>query len=262
MKNISLLISTCDKFSDLWDQHIIQLRKHWKGEMFPVYMVTDKKTPKRYDGVEIIVAGEEKDFPMRIKYAIEQIPTEFILLTLDDYFLINDVYSKKLDYLAQLAKEKNIFYLKLYDRRMTNPKKYEAIDNLIPIDLNRKYAITLYPAIWDKRFLFNSVKKDMTPWKYEPSLTYYAKQENAVCMFCHAGVFNILDVVRKGKVLHKADIYFKRNNISIGDRPKISWWIEIKLFIMDIISWYMPRSIFRAGKRLLKYFGKTFYSED
>ena len=262
MATVSLLISTCDKFCDLWDEHIVLLRNHWIGEIWKVYLVTDKQTDRKYEGIDIIVAGEDKDFPMRIKYAAELIDSDFILLTLDDYFIINDIHEEKLHLLVDRANNEHFDYLKLYDRRMTDPRKYEAVDVLYKIDLSRKYAITLYPAIWNRMFLINSVSGDMTAWKYEPSLTDYARDLNANCMFSHAGLFDILDVVRKGKVLSKANKYFKKHGIDIGDRPLIKRSTEIKLAVMDYISWYTPRCVFVAGKRVLKMFGKTFYSED
>ena len=262
MTTVSLLISTCDKFSDLWDEHINLLRKYWIGDDWKIYLVTDKETSRKYKGVEIIVAGEEKDFPMRIKYASEHIETDYILLTLDDYFIINNVYEEKLRYLVYRANNDKIDYLKLYDRRKTNPRKYESVESLLKIDLTKKYAITLYPAIWNRSFLHNSVSADMTAWKYEPSLTDYARRKNANCMFSHAGLFSILDVVRKGKVLNKANKYFRKHGIDIGDRPLIKRRTEVKLAIMNYISWYTPRSVFIFGKRILRKFGKTFYSED
>ena len=262
MPNASLLISTCDNYSDLWDAHISLLKKNWKGEMWKVFLVTDKETSKEYEGINIIVAGEDKDFPMRIKYAAEVIKTDYILLTLDDYFVINEIDSQKLDYLVQRAESETIDYLKLYDRRKTNPSKYESIEKLNGIDLSKKYAITLYPAIWERSFLFNSVTTDMSPWTYEPSLTKYATESNANCMFSYAGAFDILDVVRKGRILRNADKFFKKNGILIGDRPLMQRRTEFKLALMDRISWYTPRMLFVLGKRVLTRFGKKFYSED
>ena len=262
MASISLLISTCEKFSDLWDEHIALLRKHWKGSFWKVYMVTDKPTEKKYDGIEIISAGMEKDFPLRLKFAAEFIQSDYILLTLDDYFLTDDIDPDKLMYLADRAEKERIRYLKLYDRRRTNPRNYDPIEQLTPIDLDKKYAVTLYPAIWEKDFLFYSVETDISPWQYEPSLTLYAKNCAANCMFSHTGCFPILDVVRKGKVLHKANGYFKRNGIDIGDRPLISRAMEVKLTLMDWISWYTPRKAFVAGKKVLRKMGLHFYSDD
>ena len=261
-KNASLLISTCDKFSDLWDTHISFLRKKWVGDFWKVYMVTDRPTDKSYDGVEIIVAESGLDFPMRIRYALDFIKTDYVLLTLDDYFLIEKAYSEKLEYLVGRAEMENIDYLLLYDRRKTNPKKYESIDKLVPIDLNQKYSVNLYPAIWSKEFLKNSVNGDLNPWLYEPTLTNYAKNQNAKCCFSHSGAFVVLDVVRKGKVLHKANSYFKKHNVDIGDRPIISRFIEIKLAFMDLISWYMPKRLFKIIKKAAMICGMKFYSED
>lgn len=262
MDNIALVISTCDKFSDLWDTHIALYKKNWDGPFWKTYMVTDKPTDKSYDGVEIIVAGENLDFPMRLKYALGKIDKDYVLVTLDDYFLIEKTDALKLNYLAERAEKEKIDYLMLYERRKTNPKNFTSLDRLEPIDLTEKYAVTLYPAIWSKQFLYNSVKADMNPWYYEPSLTNYAKDVGANCKFSHTGTFVILDVVRKGKVLHKANRYFKKHGISIGKRPLISRVTEIKLDIMDYISWYMPRKMFIAGKKVLAKFGITFYSED
>lgn len=260
--NASLLISTCDKFSDLWDAHISFLRKNWLGDLWNVYMVTDRPTDKSYDGVEIIVAEGGLDFPMRIKYALDFIKTDYVLLTLDDYFLIEKTYSEKLEYLIDRAETENIDYLLLYNRRKTNLKKYESIDKLVPIDLNQKYAVNLYPAIWSKKFLKNSVNGDLSPWLYESTLTNYAKNKNAKCCFSHSGAFVILDVVRKGKVLHKARAYFKKHNIYIGERPTISRLTEIKLGVMDIIWLYVPKRLFKIIKKVAIACGMKFYSED
>ena len=259
---ISVLISTCDKFSDLWDTHIALYKKYWDGPLWKTYLVTDKPTEKHYDSIEIIVADSNLDFPMRIRYALDYIHTDYVLLTLDDYFLIEKTSAKGLQYLAERASNEHISYLKLYDRRKTNPRKYTEVRQLEPIDLSRKYALTLYPAIWDKQFLFNSVKADMSPWLYEPSLTKYAQEQKANCQFSHAGTFVILDVVRKGKILHKANRYFKKNGIDIGNRPLISRATELKLALMDAVSWYMPRKLFTACKKTLRKFGVSFFSED
>ena len=261
-ESAALLISTCDKFSDLWDEHIALLKKNWECNLWKIYMVTDRPNDKHYDGVEIIVADGNSDFPMRIKYALNFIESDYLLLTLDDYFLIEKAYSNKLNYLVDRAKNEKIDYLLLYERRKLNPKKYEAVESLTPIDLNQKYAVNLYPAIWKKSFLKNSVNGNLSPWLYEPTLTEYARKNSAKCFFSHSGSFIILDVVRKGKVLHKALKYFKKNDIDIGQRPAISYFTEFKLAFMDAVSWYTPKLIFRIIKKAAKACGMKFYSEE
>ena len=205
---------------------------------------------------------EEKNFPARIKTALDTIDSSYVLITLDDYFLIDSVSNKKIAYLIERMKKEDIQYLSLYNRRVTKKKKYYPIQQLFPIDLSKKYAITLYPAIWNVEFMKKTIKEDTTPWLYEVSLTKTAQEENAKCSASLAGIYNILDVVRKGKILHKAKRYFKKNNIEIGDRPTISYITELKLLILDIISWYMPRRLFKIIKKIAKKRGMTFFSEE
>ena len=259
---LTVLISSCDKFADLWDEHIKLYRKNWQLSECKTLLVTDKPTDRYFDGVEIVVAEENMDFPMRIRYALDYVKTPFVLVTLDDYFLIEKTDREKISTLVSYAERDSIDYLMLYDRRKTNPKKYEPIDRLYDIDLTRKYAVTLYPAIWSVEFLKKTVKENVSPWLYEPSLTKSAMEENAVCKFSHAGTFVMLDVIRKGKVLHKANKYFKKHNIDIGDRPIISRRIEFKLAAMDFIKYHMPKCVFRFTKKAAKKMGMKFYSED
>ncbi len=212
------------------------------------------------EGVEIIVAPNGYDFPMRIKYALQYIQTEYVLLTLDDYFIIQPVYADKLKMLTKKSIENDIDYLLLYDRRKIKPKHFKSIDILESISLDEDYAVTLYPAIWKKQFLARTVKEDLSPWLYEVSLTKVAYTEKARCFFSPSGSFLILDVVRKGKILHKANTYFEKNGIVIGNRPIISRWIEIRLALMEFIKWHTPKVFFHFIKGIAKKCGMEFYS--
>ena len=89
--NLAILISSCDKFSDLWKEHIRLYRENWQGEPIKTYLVTDKETDMVFNGVEIISAPCGFDFPMRIKYALQYIESSHILLTLDDYFITTPI---------------------------------------------------------------------------------------------------------------------------------------------------------------------------
>lgn len=50
--------------------------------------------------------------------------------------------------------------------------------------------------------------------------------------------------------------------IDIGDRPSISYWTEMKLWLLDIISWYTPKKLFVFLKRVARKCGMKFFSED
>lgn len=262
MEKLAILISSCEKFSDLWDTHIELYRKNWPDNIYQTYLVTDKPTTRNYDGVQIIVAEEGLDFPMRIRYALEQIEARYVLLTLDDYFLIKPVDKNNISWFISHMQQENIDYLRLYSRRWTKKRYIRPLDEVIPIDLNKKYWINLYPAIWSANFLKKTVHENVSPWLYEASLTDTAIQENAKCGYSLAQTFEILDVVRKGKLLHKAERFLIQNKIEVPQRTRISYLTETKLWVMDRIRWHAPKPIFRYLKSIAKKCGMTFYSED
>lgn len=257
----TILICSCDKYSDLWFQNIEHLKKHWIGNSYKIYIVTDKPTNKRFQDVSIIVTSEKYDFPERIRFALENIKSEYILVTLDDYFVIEDIDENRICLLEQIIRRYNIDYLQLYSRRWTNPKKFTNITKLEKINLEKNYAVNLYPAIWKTDFLKHSITGNVSPWKYEFSLTEYAREQNARCYFSPAGTFIILDVIRKGKLLHKAQVYFHKHGINVGNWENVGYFTEIKLWLMDRVSWYFPLWMQNIIKRILNIFGMKFFSD-
>lgn len=47
--NFSIIISTCDKFSDLWDAHILLLNQNWADRNVETFLVTDKPTDRTFE---------------------------------------------------------------------------------------------------------------------------------------------------------------------------------------------------------------------
>ena len=260
MSDICVLVSSCDAYSDLWQTHFDLLKKNSKGEMPPVYLITDKPTTFSFDGVTVLFF--EGEMPARVKKAAEVVNCDRVLLTLDDYFVTSPIDWGAIGVAAKFAEDNAVDYLSLYDRRKVRKKHFKPLGEFERIDLKQRYAVNLYPAIWDKKFLSFTVTGDESPWKFEPTLTKKAGGCGANCYFCPSFLFPVLDVVRKGKVLSRANAYFKRNGIDIGDRPIIKKRTEIYLALADFISWHSPKWLFRLIKRTAKFFGAKFYSED
>ncbi|MBQ7500456.1 MAG: hypothetical protein IJT91_06145 [Clostridia bacterium] len=74
--------------------------------------------------------------------------------------------------------------------------------------------------------------------------------------------FVILDVVRKGKLLHKANAYFKKHpGIYEGDRKVISRFTELKIDFMTLLKLIFNQSTIDSLKSFFRRFGVHFYSD-
>ena len=85
---LTLVIHSCDKFSDLWDSHIKLLEGNWANRDVTTLLVTDKETEKKYDKVTVFSTGQNYQLSQRIATMLPYIETEYVLVTLDDYFPI------------------------------------------------------------------------------------------------------------------------------------------------------------------------------
>lgn len=261
-KRITLTIHTCDKFSDIWDASLGLINKNWSDRDMRTILVTDEKTEKTFDGIEVFSAGKSTDMPMRTKRIISEIKTEYVFFTLDDYLIIDKVDNEKINKLITIMDQYNIDYLVFGDGHKTK-RLIDKEEQIFELDLfsGEDYIVNLYPSIWRKSFMEKTLIKPQNIWDYEVSLTKIAQKENAICCTAKGKQFTMMDTIRKGKFLHKSYKYLKQNNLYEGGREVISYWIEIKLFIMDTIRHNLPRPVVIIMKKIMKIFGYKFFSD-
>lgn len=62
LKNrLTLVVHSCNKFSDLWDAHMTLLNRNWKDRDIDTFLVTDEETKSSYENVKIISTGKGKE---------------------------------------------------------------------------------------------------------------------------------------------------------------------------------------------------------
>ena len=263
---IDILISTCDKFSDLWDAHILLMEENWPNRGGNTFLVTDAPTSKTYHDVKIVAAGEGTEITQRLMVALEKVHTKYILFTLDDYFLTQSIDNSKLSHAIDFMEEEGVDYLRLYPATKHYLKREGAVaSERYPGFYHRNiqegdYKIVLYPGLWRTDFMRSTLDKPMNAWQYEVSLTETARRLGAHCAISNRNEFPFLDVIRKGKVLRKAHRYFEENPIYSSDREVMRARDEWMLSLRTVLRHWLPEPLFRKAKAFMVRRGETFYS--
>lgn len=261
LKNkLTLVINSCDKFSDLWNAHFNFLDSNWLDRDVRTILLTDKETDFTHKGVEVVSAGEGLQYPNRMKKLLPSVTTEYVFITLDDYFPINRIENEKIENLCAIMDREHIDYLRLFPDPNSH-KRFKPYKTIYKIDMRENYAVNLYQGIWRKDFLQSTFQRDLSIWDYEVSLTYIARARNAKCMLGKGKEFEILDVIRKGKLLHKAYRYLKKKNVELPQRELISYSTELRNFLFDATRKALPRSLANGAKGLMRKFGVSFISD-
>lgn len=262
----SLIISTCDKFSDLRDAHVKLLEENWADRNVETFLVTDKSTDKTYPNVKVVCAGEGSEITERLTMVLQEIHTDYVFFTLDDYFLTEKIDNEAILRTLDFMKDENADYLMLHPIIPHVLKREDSIESkrykgFFFRNVNKgDYMISLYPGVWRTDFMRDTIQTKLNAWQYEVALTVMARECKAACAVSNNLEFPFLDVIRKGKVLRKANRYFQKNPVYQSERQimraKDEWMIEIRTWMRH----WLPRPLFRWIKRMMSKQGQVFYS--
>lgn len=257
---LTIVISSCDVYSDLWDNHVALLEENWADRDINTVIVTDEQNDKCYSNVSVFSAGESLEMPQRIKTFLKTCQTKYVLLTLDDYYVKSSIDNAKIERAISIMENHDLDYLRFWPYPHEKIKM-EGVKKAFWIELEGNYKVNLYPAIWKKDFLLKTVTKELSSWQYEVSLTQIAKSLNARCAYSVNNEFCIVDVIRKGKLLRPAKKFLDTKGMYLR-RELISRKQEIILTIMYYGKEILPKSILRMIKKLLEKMGYNFISKD
>lgn len=263
---ITCLIFSCDKFSDLWSANIKLFRENWPDRDFDTFIVTDKSSDRTFPDVKIIAAGAGVEWSERLKFALQYVKTDYVFVTLDDYFLIKEVDSRRMEYLVDIMIAGGYDYIRLFKNptRATG-KRMIGESGLYHIINNTNYSVNLYSGFWSKKFFEYCVKEPRTAWMFEVQLHERAVEYGAHCLVDYDDDYKILDVVRKGKILHKANRYFKKHpGLYDGGRELQSFSYEMKLGVKTFVQENTPKFLFKLVRSIyVKLGGQSFtYQRD
>ena len=91
---ISLLVLSCDLYEDAWKPYFKLINRNWENAPDNCYLMTEEKTFQcDFMNVKTINTGKGMVWTDRLSYALQQIDSEYIVFSLEDYFIhekVND----------------------------------------------------------------------------------------------------------------------------------------------------------------------------
>jgi hypothetical protein len=163
--DISILIVSCDAYSDLWDPFFQCFFKYWKDCKYQVYLGSNKLEYQN-PNVNNILVGNDKDYSSNLLKMLENIESEWVLLSLEDLFLSSPVNSAFMSEIIDLAIAKEVGYLKLSD---VTPFHFSKNKSELIGELPRgvKYRSGIGLALWNKDVLKRLLIPGESAWEIE-----------------------------------------------------------------------------------------------
>jgi len=177
MKDLTVLVNSCDKYSDAWEPFFKLMHDYWTECDYDIVLVTENKDYScKYFNVKTIKCGQ-KPWGKRLKMALNSIDTKYVLYFLEDFFLLEKVnHDSFLEALNTIRNDGTIGYLGL-----KNNSKYIWKDGsdchskekfINRDDLKIYHRVNNMTAIWDREWFIKLIRVHETPWEFDNMASY------------------------------------------------------------------------------------------
>src|ERR1035437_2365050 len=164
-KDCSVVVSSCDAYSDAWEPFFKLFFKYWPDCPFPIYLISEHKLYKHLK-VNSILLGVDKKWATNMKLALNQIDSSFIIYMQEDYLLTRRVDTILILDFINIIKQNNIGYIKLYPS--PPPTKIWSKDNRLGvIEKGSNDSVSLQSTMWNKSFLEKFLVDGESGWDME-----------------------------------------------------------------------------------------------
>lgn len=170
VSSIAILVSSCDKYCDVWNPFFDFFFKYWPDCPYQVYLSSNQVCYKR-ERVTSILAGPPSNWSNETAIILNQIKEDFVLIILEDYFIYKKVDTTHIDSCFKYLRDNDGLFFRLaifpndhkewWNFELTNDKQIGIIKKYQP------YRINLQIGIWSKMGLLKVIKEGESPWEFE-----------------------------------------------------------------------------------------------
>ncbi len=265
-KNCALLVVSCDAYADLWTPFFTLLRQYWPDCPFPAYLGCGNLSPD-LPGIRVLKSGGGRDWSKCMQDYLDQIPSRYVLVMLDDFFLRRPVPTAGVLHCLNFARQHEAVQVRLIPR--PRPTDRLAGESLIGgAAAGSPYRLTVQAAIWDRAALHALLRPGESIWDFE-------HQGNVRTLAQRDGFYSVWrpvlpyqgwlahHVVEKGRWLPHEKWMFARQGIGCDfTRRGTLPWIQTLFYhaaqaldrMLDIFPWQTKVRLKRILKRVLSPF--------
>ncbi len=181
-KNMSIVVVSCDKYNDLWDDMFNLLDKFWPNRKYETYLATDTLNYQR-PGVKVINFGKIREWMVCTRKALGQIDTPYVLFLMDDYFIVDYIKEKEIENDLSFMMANNGSYLDLQRKPdyLKTKDSITVLQHIHTIPPHTKYGICADAAIWNRKFFIEQLEKeDGDAWRFEMMEIEQSKTEKGL----------------------------------------------------------------------------------
>ncbi len=250
--NCSIVIPSCDAYSDAWDPFFGFFFKYWPDCPFQIYLISETKSFGD-NRVKPILLGKDFGWANNVDKALKQIPDKYFIYFLEDVFLLKTVDTARVLRLLEITKRDNVACLRLYpapgpDMLYTKDKELGIIGK------NAPYRVSTMTAIWNKNSFLELMRSGENAWQMEWDGTKRSSVMNELFLSVYKknpAIDYYATAIKRGKWFYDAIALCKKEGIYV-DTSKRKVETRNKYILRKIYSFPPIHFINRVIRRIKK----------
>lgn len=217
--DVSIVIPTFDKYSELWHPTTTLLYRQWPTLLtthkhVPIYLISNEETfgdPR----ITNLTVGQENKTLASLLQGLKQIKTTYVILILDDYLMTKPVNLERLNEVINLAKRDDTGYIELDgDVDREDAPHVPGIEGVTVKALDSKYRLNTQAGLWKRDVLMSFIDPNEHNRDFEIQGSIRSRQvKNPFYQLSKNPVFTYLNAANEGRYIKSAIDYVNAQGI-------------------------------------------------
>jgi hypothetical protein len=268
MSEVSVVISTCDKYSDCWGPLAHGLDKYWPDCPYPIYLVTNVRDFP-HPRIQVIKTAKDMGWGERTAHALRRIDSPYILYMLEDFWIKRRVNSRSITDYVRYLEDGSAYYIGLmpFFTMGWDMLPFPRDRRLGVLTRSASYRTALQAALWNKEVFLELLRTEESPWEFELIGTERSRKYEDKFLWikrepwgtCENGIKYTWSAVIGGCWSLSAKLYARSEGLEIdfSKRPSEPWtrWLgRTRPGRMTRFSWDVAKILATdRGRFLLKF---------
>jgi len=222
-----ILVVSCDKYRDLWTPFFALFERYWPDCGMPVYLGTNCA---RFDhaAVTTLNAGDDEAWSRRLRYYLENLSTDYVLVLLEDFFLDQAVSNGDVAEQIKLLRTRNGICIRLFPNP---PADYADV-----LHARAAFRVSLQAAIWNRRRLLELLVDEESPWDFELRGSQRSQRWPSGFYCVSKAVIHYRHVVERGEWFRSAARFYAARDIGCNFEARPVMGI-LKATFKKLVNW-------------------------
>jgi hypothetical protein len=165
MAEVSILVVSCDKYSDIWDPFFQIFHKRWPDCPFPVYLGSNHLTMNSPQ-VTTLAIGEDRSWADSVRRMIDRLPGDHAILLLEDFLFTDTVETERVKRLVEISQQERLGCLRLGPYPAPT-RRISRLPEFGELERGSDYRVSTQAAIWRLSTLRRLLHPSFSAWQFE-----------------------------------------------------------------------------------------------